>query len=176
MTLADRCRQIELLVLDVDGVLSDGAITYSADGVEIKNFFVRDGLAIKLWQMCGKQLALLSGRSSECTRVRAAELGIDLVIQHGGAKLPGLTQVMEKTGVRREQVGFVGDDLPDVPILLNCGLAAAVADACPEVLRLAHFVAQAPGGRGAVREVIELILRCQRHWQRHINRVLRESL
>jgi YrbI family 3-deoxy-D-manno-octulosonate 8-phosphate phosphatase len=167
MTLADRCRKIELLLLDVDGVLSDGAITYAADGHEIKSFFVRDGSAIKLWQQRGKQLAILSGRTSRCTAIRAAELGIELVFQSGPDKLPGLHEALSRTDLQPEQAGFVGDDLPDVPILHNCGLAVAVPNACPEVLRAAHFVTQAPGGRGAVREVVELLLRCQGLWPRN---------
>jgi 3-deoxy-D-manno-octulosonate 8-phosphate phosphatase (KDO 8-P phosphatase) len=158
-------------VLDVDGVLTDGSIIYAGNQVESKHFFVRDGSALKLWRQCGKQAAIISGRNSSIVEARAAELGITPVIQGRFDKLPGYRQILRTTGHAPEQVCFVADDLPDRPILQRCGLAAAVADACPEVLALAHFVSRAPGGRGAVREVIELILRCQGRWQPLLDRI-----
>jgi 3-deoxy-D-manno-octulosonate 8-phosphate phosphatase (KDO 8-P phosphatase) len=164
MTLADRCRPIEVLVLDVDGVLSDGGIAYSDEGAETKAFFVRDGSGIKLWQKAGKRVALLSGRAAPMTLTRAKELGIDLVVQDSTDKRPGFERILTEMRAEPRHVAYVGDDVPDVPILRRCGLAAAVADACPEVLRAAQFVTRAPGGRGAAREVIELILRCQGRW------------
>jgi 3-deoxy-D-manno-octulosonate 8-phosphate phosphatase (KDO 8-P phosphatase) len=163
--LADRCARIELLVLDVDGVLTDGSITYTDGGVEIKAFHVRDGSGLKLWQRQGRRAAVISGRSSRAVAVRAAELGIDPVIQGAPDKLAAYRQLLAGVGVGPERVCFVGDDLPDLPPLCNCGLAVAVADACPEVRAEAHYVTRAPGGRGAVREVIELLLRSQGRWQ-----------
>jgi 3-deoxy-D-manno-octulosonate 8-phosphate phosphatase (KDO 8-P phosphatase) len=165
LTLADRCRAIELLVLDVDGVLSDGGIAYTDPGVESKEFFVRDGSGIKLWRRAGKRVALLSGRAAQTTLVRAKELGVDAVVQDADDKRPGFARLLRDLQVEPRQVAYLGDDVPDVPILQQCGLAAAVADACPDVLRVAHFVGRAPGGRGAVRELIELILRCQGLWR-----------
>jgi 3-deoxy-D-manno-octulosonate 8-phosphate phosphatase (KDO 8-P phosphatase) len=171
MTLAERCRGIELLLLDVDGVLSEGNIIHADNGVEIKNFFVRDGSGLAIWRHCGKQAALLSGRASGTTTLRARELHIEHVLQGSPEKLPRFRQLLATLGIRPEQVCFIGDDVPDVPILSNCGLAVAVADACPELLRLAHYVARAPGGRGAAREVIELLLRCQGLWHEALFRL-----
>jgi 3-deoxy-D-manno-octulosonate 8-phosphate phosphatase (KDO 8-P phosphatase) len=176
VALSQRCAAIELLVLDVDGVLTDGAIVYTDNGVEVKSFHVRDGSALKLWQREGKRAAVISGRTSRAVEVRAAELGIAPVIQGMADKLAAYRDLLAGAGLRPEQVCFVGDDLPDLPLLRHCGLAVAVADACPEVRADAHYVTRAPGGRGAVREVIELILRCQGRWQRAVERYRGERL
>jgi YrbI family 3-deoxy-D-manno-octulosonate 8-phosphate phosphatase len=165
-SLASRCQQIELLVVDVDGVLTDGGIIYGDSGIEVKAFHVRDGAGLKLWQAAGKQAALISGRASRVVEVRAAEVGIGMVFQGIGEKLLAYRQVLAAAGMRPEQVCFIGDDLPDLPVLGNCGLAVAVADACSDVRAVAHYITRTPGGRGAVREVIELILRCQEKWPR----------
>jgi 3-deoxy-D-manno-octulosonate 8-phosphate phosphatase (KDO 8-P phosphatase) len=178
VTLAERCRRIELLVLDVDGVLTDGRLYFlnepavpvganglgrldAGAGVEAKAFFVRDGSAIKRWLAAGKRLALLSGRPSLVTWRRAQELGITAVVQEWGNKILGLTRLLAQFRVPALRTAMVGDDLADVPVLAACGLAVAVADARPEVRRLAHYVTQLPGGQGAVREVIDLILNAQ---------------
>src|SRR5438128_1295780 len=129
-TLSRHCAAIEVLVLDVDGVLTDGRIIYSDHGVEWKVFYVRDGSGLKLWHNAGKQSAVISGRSSRIVEVRAAELGISLVLQGVSDKGLAYQRVLTETNVRPEQVCFVGDDVPDLPILGNCGLAVAVADAC----------------------------------------------
>jgi 3-deoxy-D-manno-octulosonate 8-phosphate phosphatase (KDO 8-P phosphatase) len=164
-TLAHRCAAIDLLLLDVDGVLTDGGIIYSDVGVESKVFHVRDGSALHIWHKAGKRSALISGRSSRLVDVRAAELGVSLLRQGIADKGPAYRQILTEMDVPTEQVCFVGDDIPDLAILGNCGLAVAVADACAEVRAEAHYVTHAKGGRGAVREVIELILRCQGRWQ-----------
>jgi 3-deoxy-D-manno-octulosonate 8-phosphate phosphatase (KDO 8-P phosphatase) len=176
VSLSDRCARVELLVLDVDGVLTDGSIVYGDDGVEVKAFHVRDGSGLKLWQREGKRAAVISGRTSRAVEVRAAELGIDPVIQGTPDKLAAYRQLLAGAGLGPEQVCFVGDDLPDLPLLVNCGLAVAVADACPEVRAEAHYVTRARGGRGAVREVIELILRRQGRWQPAVERYRGERL
>src|SRR5216683_1819180 len=163
-SLAERCGAIELLLLDVDGVLTDGGIIYGDDGREWKVFHVRDGSGLKIWHLAGKRSAVISGRTSHVVEVRAAELGVSLVLQGAGDKRPAYQQVLAEMSVRSEQVCFIGDDVPDLPILRNCGLAVAVADACAEVRRAAHYVTCAAGGRGAVREMVELILRCQNRW------------
>jgi 3-deoxy-D-manno-octulosonate 8-phosphate phosphatase (KDO 8-P phosphatase) len=170
--LSQRCASIELLVLDVDGVLTDGSIVYGDDGVELKTFFVRDGSGLKLWQMAGKRAAIITGRTSNVVEIRARELGIAPVIQGAADKLTGFRQVLDEVPVAAEQVCGVGDDVPDLPVLRRCGLAVAVADACPEVLAQAHHVTRAAGGRGAVREVVELILRCQGRWHDLVGRFL----
>ena len=151
--------------MDVDGVLTGGGIIYGDNGVELKVFHVRDGSGLKFWHQAGKRSAILSGRTSRAVDVRAAELGVGWVVQGAADKGSAYRQVLAATGLRPDQVCGVGDDLPDLPVLRNCGLAVAVADACPEVRQEAHFVTRAAGGAGAVRETIELILRCQGRWQ-----------
>src|SRR5262249_7943837 len=132
MTLAQRCAGIEALVLDVDGVLTDGGIVYGDDGAELKQFHVRDGSGLALGRQVGKRAAIIPGRASAVVEQRARELGIAPVIQGTNDKLAAFRQVLAELQLRPEQVGYVGDDLPDLPVLVNCGLAAAVADACPE--------------------------------------------
>ena len=164
-TLQQRCQQIELLVLDVDGVLTDGRIIYGTDNLEVKAFHVRDGSGLKLWHRAGKRSAVITGRNSPVVAVRAAELGVAHVVQGAAEKLGALRRVLVEMAVPEEAVCYVGDDLPDLAPMGRCGLAVAVADACAEVRRAAHHVTRQAGGRGAVREVIELVLRCQGSWE-----------
>jgi 3-deoxy-D-manno-octulosonate 8-phosphate phosphatase (KDO 8-P phosphatase) len=175
-SLADRCAPIELLVLDVDGVLTDGGIIYSDDGSELKQFHVRDGSGLKIWQYLGKRTAIITGRTSKVVTVRAAELGIAPVYQGTPEKMAAFRELLAAGGLRPEQVCFIGDDVPDLPLLLSAGLAVAVADACPEARAAAHHVTRAAGGHGAVRETIELILRCQGSWQQVVDRFRGERL
>jgi 3-deoxy-D-manno-octulosonate 8-phosphate phosphatase (KDO 8-P phosphatase) len=163
-TLRERCNAIELLIVDVDGVLTTGEIAYGSPEVEIKEFYVRDGSGLHLWHLAGKRTGLITGRSSPVVQRRAAELGIGLVVQGASEKVSAHRRMLTEAGVNDEAVCYIGDDVPDVPPLRQCGLAVAVADACSEVRAIAHYIAQAPGGRGAVRETIELILRCQGRW------------
>ena len=164
-TLAERCAAIELLIADVDGVLTDGGIVYAENGAELKRFYVRDGTGLTIWHQVGKRAALITGRTSRLVERRAAELNISPVMQGASDKLSAYRGMLTETGLRPGQACFIGDDLPDLPILGNCGLAVAVADACAEVLAEAHYVTRARGGQGAVRETIELILRCQDLWR-----------
>ena len=165
MLLAERCRRIDMLVLDVDGVLTDGGITYTDQGAELKTFHVRDGSGIKLWLACGKKACLLTGRSSAIVTRRATELGVTAVVQGTHDKLAAFRGLMSEQKVAAERTAYVGDDLPDLPVLTAAGLAVAVADACPEARALAHHVTRLPGGRGAARETIEWLLRAQGRWQ-----------
>jgi YrbI family 3-deoxy-D-manno-octulosonate 8-phosphate phosphatase len=165
-SLADRCAAIAWLVLDVDGVLTDGGIVYGSGGLELKRFHVRDGVGLKSWHQAGKQSALITSRDSPVVAVRAVELGVAHVFQSAGEKLPALRRLLAETGTRPEAVCYVGDDLPDLPPLGHCGLAVATADACPEVRAAAHYVTRNAGGCGAVRETIELILHAQGAWNR----------
>ncbi len=174
-SLAQRCAAVELLLLDVDGVLTDGSIIYGDNGVEVKKFHVRDGSGLKLWHLAGKRSAVISGRTSRTVEVRMAELGVGLVIQGAGDKRAAWQRVLAEAGVRPDQVCCIGDDVPDLPPLQACGLAVAVADACSEARAAAHYVTRMPGGRGAVREAIELILRSQGHWQRLLEPFLLRS-
>jgi 3-deoxy-D-manno-octulosonate 8-phosphate phosphatase (KDO 8-P phosphatase) len=162
--LAARAAAIELLLLDVDGVLTDGSVLYADDGTELKRFHVRDGSGLKLWRAAGKRAAILSGRKSVAVDRRASELGISPVIQGCDDKLAGLESVLSQTGIAAERVCAIGDDLPDVPLFRKCGLALSVADACAEARAAAHFVTSATGGRGAVREAIEWLLRAAGTW------------
>ncbi|MCE9566875.1 MAG: HAD-IIIA family hydrolase [Planctomycetes bacterium] len=168
--LAERAAKIELLLLDVDGVLTDGSIVYTDAGAEIKRFHVRDGSGLKLWQNSGKRAAIVSGRSSKAVERRAAELGIAPVLQGRHEKLPAFEAVLAETGLRPEQVCAIGDDLPDVPVLKRVGLAIAVADACPELRAIAHYVTAVPGGHGAVRDAIEWLLKLQGVWDEVVGR------
>jgi 3-deoxy-D-manno-octulosonate 8-phosphate phosphatase (KDO 8-P phosphatase) len=167
-TLRERCAAIELLLVDVDGVLTTGGIVYGSPELEIKAFHVRDGSGLKIWHQAGKRTGLLTGRRSPLVERRAAELGIGFVVQGAADKLPAYRRLLEEAGVSDEAVCYVGDDVPDVPPLRVCGLAVAVADACSEARAVAHYLTRTPGGRGAVRETIELILRCQGHWKEFV--------
>jgi 3-deoxy-D-manno-octulosonate 8-phosphate phosphatase (KDO 8-P phosphatase) len=162
-SLRQRCTAISLLVLDVDGVLTNGQIVLADDGLEAKAFHVRDGTALKIWGQAGKRTAVITGRTSATVVRRAAEVGIDRVLQGTADKLSAFRQLLEQEGRFASEVCYVGDDLPDLAPMLHCGLAVAVADACPEILAKAHYITRTPGGGGGVREVIELILRCQGH-------------
>ena len=154
-----------MLVLDVDGVLTDGCIRYTDQGTEIKAFHVRDGSGLKLWTSLGKKAGIITGRRSSIVERRASELGITDVIQGADNKKTALMQMLKSQNLTPEQTCAIGDDFVDLAMMRACGLAVAVADACPETKEDAHYVTQAPGGRGAVREVIELILRAQGSWQ-----------
>jgi 3-deoxy-D-manno-octulosonate 8-phosphate phosphatase (KDO 8-P phosphatase) len=169
-TLAQRCARIEMLVLDVDGVLTDGSIVYGDNDVEMKAFHVRDGSGLKLWHLAGKRSAVITGRTSKVVVVRAAELGVAAVVQGATDKLPAFEQLAQSHGLTAEQLAYLGDDVPDLPILRRCGLALAVADACAEVIADAHYVTRVPGGRGAARDAIELILKAQNLWANLLER------
>lgn len=164
-SLMERCRAVRWLIVDVDGVLTDGGIVYAAAGGattnEIKAFHVRDGSGLKLWHRAGLRSAIITGRSSPVVAHRAGELGVSRVFQGASDKMPSLLTLVRENGIATSAVCYVGDDEPDVPLLGTVGLAVAVADACPSARAVAHYVTTAPGGRGAVREVIERILRCQ---------------
>jgi 3-deoxy-D-manno-octulosonate 8-phosphate phosphatase (KDO 8-P phosphatase) len=162
--VATRAKKIELLLLDVDGVLTDGSIIYTNERVEIKRFHVRDGSGLKFWHLAGKRSAIISGRTSVAVELRAAELGISTVLQGRPEKIPAFETVLSETGFQADQVCAVGDDLPDLPVLRKAGLGVAVADACFEVRNSADYISAAPGGRGAVREVIEWLLKHQGLW------------
>jgi 3-deoxy-D-manno-octulosonate 8-phosphate phosphatase (KDO 8-P phosphatase) len=162
--LIGRCGPIELLVLDVDGVLTDGAIIVNDLGIESKHFHVRDGGGISLWRKAGKKVAIISGRSAACVEVRAAELGIEPVIQGAADKRGPILALAQEFGFEPRQVCAMGDDVADLRMLGVSGLSACPSDASPEVLEAAHLVSQSPGGRGAVREVIEVILKHQGLW------------
>ncbi len=162
--LARRCEAIELLLVDVDGVLTDGVIAIDDRGVETKHFHVRDGSALAAWRGLGRPAAILSGRKAEAVEHRAKELGIAPVIQGVRDKGGPFRGLLRDLGLEARRVCYVGDDLADLPVLLAAGLAACPSDAAAEVREAAHLVLAAPGGRGAVREVVEVILKHQGLW------------
>jgi 3-deoxy-D-manno-octulosonate 8-phosphate phosphatase (KDO 8-P phosphatase) len=168
--LRQRCAPIEMLVLDVDGVLTDGSIIYGEGGLEIKAFHVRDGAGVKIWHSLGKRSAIITGRTSRAVARRAAELGISPVFQGAADKGAAFEQVLGAVRLQPVQICCLGDDLPDCPLFATCGLAVAVSDASLEVKNAAHYVTTSSGGRGAVRETIELILRSQGRWQQVLER------
>lgn len=158
-------KPIRLILSDVDGVLTDGSITIDNAGIESKTFHVRDGLGIKLWQRQQFQFGLLSARNSQIVKMRAAELGIELVRQGFRDKLPIARELLQTLGIQPAEVCFIGDDLPDLPLMAEVGLPVAVADAVPEVCNAALWVTQLPGGKGAVRELIERLLKAKGLWE-----------
>jgi 3-deoxy-D-manno-octulosonate 8-phosphate phosphatase (KDO 8-P phosphatase) len=162
--LAARAAEVELLLLDVDGVLTDGSIIYGSTGEELKRFHVRDGAGLKVWLAAGKRAAVISGRASPAVERRAAELGIAPVVQGCADKAAAFAAILAGAGLTAVQVCAIGDDLPDLAVLTRAGLAVAVADACPEVRAAAHFVTVTPGGHGAVRETVEWLLKLQGRW------------
>ncbi|MEN6404989.1 MAG: HAD hydrolase family protein [Thermoguttaceae bacterium] len=165
MSLDPQCRPLRLILSDVDGVLTDGGIVFDNQGIESKRFHVRDGLGIRLWRKAGYRFGLITHRSSNLVRMRAAELGIDLVRQGVDDKQAAVCAIADELRLAPSQVCYLGDDLPDLPAIRAVGFGVAVADACPEVRKAAHYVTQLPGGSGAVREVVELILKAQARWE-----------
>lgn len=161
MTPEQRAARIRLVALDVDGVLTDGRLYYGPQGEALKVFDVRDGHGIRMLLSHGVDVAILSARSSEIVVTRARELGIARVLQGRGDKASAWRELLQDTGVPVEQAGFIGDDLPDLPVLAQAGLAATVADARDEVKSVAHWITSQPGGRGAVRALAEFILRAK---------------
>lgn len=155
---------IQLILSDVDGVLTNGQIVFDNSGIESKAFHVRDGMGIKLWQRAGFKFGILTARNSQIVRIRAAELGIETVRQGFEHKWPAAAEVIESFGLTPEQTCYIGDDLPDLPVLQRIGLPVAVADACQDVRGVATWTTQASGGHGAVREVIERLLRALDRW------------
>ncbi|MEW6335830.1 MAG: KdsC family phosphatase [Acidobacteriota bacterium] len=172
-----RAREVAGVVLDVDGVLTDAALFYGPRGESLKRFSARDGFAIKLAQSEGISVAILSGRLAPPLRARLTDLGIpsDLVIQGSRDKGRDVLQLSERMAIPPERLAFMGDDLPDLPALGLVAFAACPADAAPEVRTRCHLVCAAPGGAGAVRELIEVILRARGRWEEIVESWVRGS-
>jgi 3-deoxy-D-manno-octulosonate 8-phosphate phosphatase (KDO 8-P phosphatase) len=156
--------KIKLLLLDVDGVMTDGRIVYDNAGGETKSFDVKDGHGLKLVQRAGIQVGIITGRKSEAVARRAAELGIDLVYQGVKDKRVPFKEILEKLAITPEEVAYVGDDIVDLPVMRQVGFAATVADAVDDVKPYAHMVAKRCGGRGAVREICDFLLKESGRW------------
>jgi 3-deoxy-D-manno-octulosonate 8-phosphate phosphatase (KDO 8-P phosphatase) len=160
----ERIAGIRLLLMDVDGVLTDGRIIIDSNGVESKFFNVKDGHGIKMVQRSGIEVGIISGRESLVVKKRAEELGIARVYQKARDKLVPYREILAETGLHDRQVAYMGDDIIDIPVLRRVGFAAAPADAVAEVLPHVHYVARNCGGWGAVREVCDLLLKGQMNW------------
>jgi 3-deoxy-D-manno-octulosonate 8-phosphate phosphatase (KDO 8-P phosphatase) len=164
--------EIKLLALDVDGVLTDGTLIINADGSESKFFNSLDGHGIRMWQRAGLKIALISGRASLPTERRAEQLQIEYVFQECHYKLPVVEQLALQLGLSPANMAYIGDDLTDMPVMRYVGFGAAVANAVDEVKQCADYVTTRPGGSGAVREVIEYILKNSGRWQELMKRYL----
>ena len=170
--ILDRARRIRLLILDCDGVLTDGRIIMLPDSDETKAFDVKDGHGIVMAQRAGLRIAIISGRKSSVVRARAEELGVAHLYEMAWVKTEPYEKVLAEEGLGDEEVCYVGDDVVDIPLLRRAGLAVAVADAVEETKQHSHFVTTRGGGRGAVREVIEFILKAQDKWDEAMVRYL----
>lgn len=162
--LFTRTNSVRLVVLDVDGVLTDGSIWTGENGELVKRFYTRDGLGIKMLQAAGIPVAILTGRISAQTASRARELGISCVKQGKRFKTRAWEEILAEHGVTAQETAYMGDDVPDIPVLQRAGLATVPADASEEVRPLAHWVSPCNGGNGAVRSLAEFILRSQNRW------------
>ena len=164
-----RARRIRLLLMDVDGVWTRGGLFYvpgpDGDMAEVKITNAHDGMGLRWFHAAGLQSGLISGRESAAITYRARMLGVTYIYQNYLEKIPPYEEICQQAGVGDEEVAYVGDDLPDVPLFRRVGLAVAVADARPETKQHAHYITAAPGGRGAIRETVELIMKSQGLWQ-----------
>ena len=162
--MKEALRKIKVLAMDVDGVLTDGRIIIDSNGVETKNFDVQDGFGIVFLRKCGLKTAIISARESNVVAFRAQDLKIDKVWVGVYPKIGAYESLLKEFNVKDEEVCFIGDDLADIGVMKRCGVGIAVANAVAEVKQIAGYVTVRHGGRGAVREVIELILQSQGHW------------
>ncbi|MGR3220729.1 MAG: KdsC family phosphatase [Candidatus Anammoxibacter sp.] len=160
----NKLAKIKMVITDVDGVLTDSSITLDSEGNESKTFNARDGAGIKFLQRTGVKFAIISGRHSSAVDLRAKELGIKDVYQGAKKKIEAYEKIISEHGLKDEEVCFIGDDLVDIPVLLKVGFAVGVADAVTEVIEIVDFVTVTPGGRGAVREVAERVIKGQGKW------------
>lgn len=160
-----KARRVKLLLLDVDGVLTDGSIIYDSNGQEIKVFNVRDGASIKWLERAGIEVAILSGRNSAPVLVRAKELGIEKVVQSALDKLSAFEKLVQENNYALDEIAFIGDDLHDLAVLKRVGFSTCPKDAVREVKKEVDYVCKASGGKGAVREVAEIILKAQKKWK-----------
>ena len=164
MKLDARMQSIELILSDVDGVMTDGGITYDNQGIETKTFHVRDGMGIKLWQKTGHRFGVITARSSHIVKLRMDELGVDFIRQGTDQKLAAAQQIIEELNLETQNVCYIGDDLTDVGLMKSVGMSASVADAADDVKKVADYVTKSAGGKGAIRELIEMILKSQKRW------------
>ena len=163
--LVERCSRIRVLLLDCDGVLTDGGIYITAEGEEIKRFSTLDGHGIVMWRETGRTVGIISGRGSKALETRAAQLGVEFLVQRSVDKLASFHGVLQSADIDPQDVAYMGDDLPDLGVLSQAGLAIAPSNAVEEVLDTVHLITERGGGNGAVREVVEYILKQQGEWE-----------
>ena len=164
--------KIKMLITDVDGVLTNGNVIINADRMESKSFNLLDGHGVKLWHRAGFSVGFISGRESEATAIRAEQLSVEYVMQGCKKKVPAFESMLSKSGFSAEEVAYIGDDLLDLPLVKQAGFGVAVANAVEELKQVSDYVTSVPGGSGAVREVIEYILKNTGKWQGLMERYL----
>ncbi|MBI5577075.1 MAG: HAD-IIIA family hydrolase [Deltaproteobacteria bacterium] len=169
---AQKAAGVRLFLVDVDGVLTDGGIVYDGDGTEIKRFHVRDGHGIKMLQRAGVEVGIITGRTSRVVEVRARELGISIVRQGATDKVETWREIMAEKGLSPRETSYVGDDIVDVPLLREVGFSASVADAEEYVRDAVDYVSSRQGGQGAVREIIEFLLKSGGAWEKAASKYL----
>jgi YrbI family 3-deoxy-D-manno-octulosonate 8-phosphate phosphatase len=170
MSFTEACRRIELILSDVDGVMTDGGIRMLDDGRQIVAFHIRDGMGIRLWREAGKKFGIVTGRDLEAVRRRAEDLKIDVVRLGIDDKLPAVDAIATELGLTREQICYIGDDLLDLRVIQSVGLGVSVADAPEEVRKAAKYTTSVRGGEGAVRELVEVILKNTGRWDDVVQR------
>ena len=172
--VAKRAKEITLFLMDVDGTITDGSVTLlsleSGSTEEIKTFDAHDGQGLSLAHTAGIRTGVITGRGSAALQRRAKELKMEFVYEHQAHKIAAYEEILRNTGAKESAVAFLGDDLPDIPVMRRVGLAVAVGDATPEVKSVAHYVCNARGGKGAAREVVELILKSKGIWEEMIDK------
>lgn len=170
--IAERARRITLLLLDCDGVLTDGTAYILPDGDEVKRFDIQDGHGIVLWRRAGHRVGIISGRGSRALERRVEELKVDYLVQKTFDKLASYKALLDETGATPDTIAYMGDDVVDIPLMLRAGLAIAPPTAVREVLEVSHAVTERPAGRGAVREVTDFLLKEQGRWDALMARYL----
>lgn len=170
--MSDTVRDIKLIAVDVDGVLTQGDVTYTSSGDEVKSFNIKDGVALRAAQHVGMHVAVISGRKSAALERRVNELQIETVIMACRDKSDAIRTILADLGLERRHAAFIGDDLIDIPAFRECGFNIAVGDACADLKEAADHITELPGGRGAVREAIEMILRAQGKWEQAVECIL----
>lgn len=165
LTASERARRVKLMIFDVDGVLTDGSLMFTAQGDYMKSFNSMDGHGLKLLGEAGIQTAIITGRRSDIVLARATELRVSHIHQGSTDKVATFVELMREANVTAEQCGYMGDDWPDLGVITRCGFAAAPANAHPEVIARAHWVSEARGGQGAAREVCDALLRAQNRYE-----------
>ncbi len=170
MSLTKLCAKIELILSDVDGVMTDGGIQLLDDGTQFVKFHIRDGMGVRLWREAGKRFGIVTGRKLDSIRKRAEDLWLDIIRLGIDDKLPAIDELAAEFKITRDQICYIGDDLLDLKAIQSVGFGVAVADAVEEVRQAAKYTTSVPGGQAAVREVIELILKNTGRWEEVMKR------